>query len=568
MRRWRLVVAVALAAFIAAPLLLPTTKLFTDPDGRPIGADVPRIVSLSQTTSLLVAGTLALCLPTGVVAAVFLYRTDLPFRHTLRALVVLTLFIPLPLFTSGWQAAVGSGGWLPLRWWNAERPPDAVFSSDGNVWTPWGQGIGTAIWIHAVAGLPWIVWLVGRGLRQVDRELEEDALTTTSAWRVVLLVSLPRASAWIAGAALWVALQTATEITVTDVMQVRTYAEEIYTQFVLSDRGALARTVIVSLPLTLLVIGIVLVAVRRWEQTLPSSLMRLTQPKTFHLRSWRWPAGLAIAAAAVFLIAIPVGSLIWRAGLAGSPLSWSAGETVRNLRQAVGSSSSTLWNSVVVAFGSGLVAATLALVACWSASESRGFRTAVFILVAAAWAMPGPVVGLGLLALIDGLLNATGQGIIADVLWYGPSPVPVMWADVIRFFPCAVAVLWPALRMLPTELREAARVEGAGPLREFVAVVVPLTAGMWLLAALTAGVLSLGEVSGSKIVSTPGGETWSHLVFAQMHYGVTSDLAARCLLLLLVVVAGTCAIGAVRVLPRVIAAARVSFSAQRLPSRS
>ena len=31
-------------------------------------------------------------------------------------------------------------------------------------WTPWGQGIGSAVWIHAVAGLPWVILLVGQGL--------------------------------------------------------------------------------------------------------------------------------------------------------------------------------------------------------------------------------------------------------------------------------------------------------------------------------------------------------------------------------------------------------------------
>jgi ABC-type spermidine/putrescine transport system permease subunit II len=72
---------------------------------------------------------------------------------------------------------------------------------------------------------------------------------------------------------------------------------------------------------------------------------------------------------------------------------------------------------------------------------------------------------------------------------------------------------------------------------------VPLVARAWLLAALTAGVLSLGEVSGSKMVSTAGGETWSHRVFTQMHYGVTNDLAARCLLLLVAVSAGAGMIG-------------------------
>jgi iron(III) transport system permease protein len=552
--RWRLVVAVALAAVVAAPLGLPAGQLLTEPDAWRAWSDASRLLALARNTSYLIGGTLALCLPAGVLGAILLSRTDLHFRRPLRALVLLTLFVPLPLFTSGWQAAVGSGGWLPLRWWNAPRPSDAAFASSDNAWTPWGQGIGTAIWIHAVAGLPWVVWLVGRGLRQVDRELEEDALTAAAPWRVLTRVSLPRAFSSIAAAALWVALQTATEITVTDVMQVRTYAEEVYTQFVLSDRGSLARAVAVSLPLTVVVTMLVLAAVERWEVTLSSSSTRIAAPLTYHLGVCGWPASVAIAGVAVTLAGVPSGSLIWRAGLSGTPLSWSAKEVLRNLLLATKSSmtlvaghpTSLLAISLLVALAAGAVAATLALLTCWGARDSSLFRIAVVVLMAAAWATPGPIVGLGLLALMNRLLDWTGPGMLADQLWYGPSFAPVIWADVVRIFPCAVAVLWPAVRTLPVELREAARVEGAGPLRELVAVVVPLTAGMWLLAALSTAVLALGEVSASKIVATPGGETWVHGVFTQMHYGVTADLAARCLLLLLVASTAITVLGLIR----------------------
>ncbi len=460
--------------------------------------------------------------------------------------MLVTLFVPLPLFTSGWQAAVGVGGWLPLRWWNAPRPEDATFGSGGLVWTPWGRGMGTAVWVHAAAGLPWVAWLVGRGLLRVDRELEEDALTAAGPWRVLARVSLPRASAAVAAAALWVALQTATEITVTDVMQVRTYAEEVYTQFVLGDwreGGGLSRAVAVSLPLTLAVALLVLAAVWRWERTLPPMLTHAGRAPTFRLGRWRWPAGFVACGVAAFLAGVPVGSLVWQAGLAGAPPAWSAAVAGHALLVALRSSVTVLGDSLLVAAAAGGVAAALGLAACWSVLGSRGFRAVVLVLVAVAWATPGPVVGLGLMAAIDRLVGWTGPGVVADLLWYGPSSAPVLWANVVRFFPCAAAVLWPAVRTLPAELREAARVEGAGPLREFAAVVVPLTASAWLLAALAAAVLALGEVSAGKLVSTAGKATWAHDVFAQMHYGVTNDLAARCLVLLAGVVAGVAAMG-------------------------
>src|SRR5262249_35852880 len=64
-------------------------------------------------------------------------------------------------------------------------------------------------------------------------------------------------------------------------------------------------------------------------------------------------------------------------------------------------------------------------------------------------------------------------------------------------------------------------------------------------AGVAVAVLALGELSAGKLVETPGSETFAHAVFVQMHYGVTNDLAALCLVLLLVVLAaGSLAVAA------------------------
>jgi ABC-type Fe3+ transport system permease subunit len=104
-------------------------------------------------------------------------------------------------------------------------------------------------------------------------------------------------------------------------------------------------------------------------------------------------------------------------------------------------------------------------------------------------------------------------------------------------------VLWPVVRLLPRELREAARVDGAGPVRELRHVVAPLTLPALLRGMLVVAVLALGELSAGKLVETPGSQTFAHEVFTQMHYGVTNDLAAFCLILLGTVTAGGAACG-------------------------
>jgi ABC-type Fe3+ transport system permease subunit len=126
-------------------------------------------------------------------------------------------------------------------------------------------------------------------------------------------------------------------------------------------------------------------------------------------------------------------------------------------------------------------------------------------------------------------------GLLRQLLYDGPSPLPAAWAAVVRCFPCAVALLWPAVRQVPRALTDAARADGAPPALELWHAVRPLSAPAWGRAALAVAVLSLGELGAGKLAATPGGMTFAQKVFTQMHYGPKNDLAAMCLVLLAMV---------------------------------
>jgi len=581
--RWRWAMTLLLLALVGVPLAMPFVAVGRVPSGWAALEETDRLALLARNTLLLVAGTLALATPPGVLAAVLLYRTDLPLRRWLRFLVVLTLFIPLPLFASGWQAALGSGGWLPFTVWTTPSPSDPDISSTGIAWKPWAHGLPAAIWIHAVAGLPWIILLVGQGLRWVERELEEDALTAARPWWVLLWVTLRRSRAALSAALIWVAVLTATEITVTDMLQVRTFAEEVYNQFVRPDinsetptiMAAVARAVAVSVPGTVLIGIFVWWAIRRWDSDLPPLDRLSLQPWTFTLGWARWPFLLLMLGAASVLVGIPVGSLVWKAGrttppptlppaaylawsctpAAGSPADvasacwwatqagdapppaqfWSARTACQHVITVLHVRGGLVLDSLWQAAAAGVVCAVLAWLTCWLAAGSRWFRAFTLLLIAVAWSMPGPVIGIGLK---DTIKWMTGSDVLAAVLYHGPSPLPVMWADLIRFFPVAVAVLWPVVRLVPIELLQSARVDGASPAYELRRIVAPLTAPAFIRAGLAVAILSLGELSAGKLAETPGSTTFAHEVFVQMHYGVTNDLAALCLVLLAIVLAG------------------------------
>ncbi len=107
---------------------------------------------------------------------------------------------------------------------------------------PWLSGWNAAVWVHTLAAIPWVVLFAGLGLRTVEPALEEQALLDGTPWQVFRRVTLPACWPALGLAAVWVAMFTAGEMTVTSIFSVRTYAEEVYSQIVTHDDAAGAMT--------------------------------------------------------------------------------------------------------------------------------------------------------------------------------------------------------------------------------------------------------------------------------------------------------------------------------------
>jgi ABC-type spermidine/putrescine transport system permease subunit II len=69
-------------------------------------------------------------------------------------------------------------------------------------------------------------------------------------------------------------------------------------------------------------------------------------------------------------------------------------------------------------------------------------------------------------------------------------------------------------------------------------LILPLAAPACVRAGLAVLVLSLGELSASKPVETPGSQTFTHKLWEQLHYSTTEHVTALCLVLLGMVLLG------------------------------
>jgi len=511
---WRWLTVSATLILIAAPLLFPFLEIL---NYLPVvaRADIQRLVAHSLNSLWLVLGTLFIALPVGVALALLLTRTDLPARRFFHALVLFSLFLPLPLTLSAWQALFGSDGWLPMAWWES-RPGQ-----------PWSSGLLPAVWVHALAGLPWVVVLVGLGLTWVERELEEEALLRGPPWWVCRHITLPRARGMIVVAGIFLALQAAGEITVTDMFQVSTLAEEVYLQLSLGDRPALARALLGMLPWLFLTAAFIALVAGRRIGTLPALDQWRQTAIAFPLGRMRWPVFALLMVLAICTVLVPLAGLVYKLGRLG-PQSWSLAEALGRFHLALQLHGANIAGMLLLAAGTGALIAWVGLFASWCMNGSRRLTCFLCGLALLAAVLPAPAIGLGLKEMILWIVGWDDSEIFARV-FYTHGPWSVIWAQTLRYFPFALAVGWVLIRLIPRALVEGTRLEGYGPLAEWRRLIWPLTRRAWFITAALLAALSLSETAASSRVETPGWETFSRLLFDRMHYGVDAEVAGLAL---------------------------------------
>jgi iron(III) transport system permease protein len=511
---------------VGLPLTLPMVECLVHLPQVWSWTEIERLATLGKTTVLVAGGVLVVGLLSGIILAILLFRTDLPLRQFLAAIMLIAAFVPLPVLASVWQATLGPGGWLNLPLWPF-RPGQ-----------PWTEGIVPAIWVHSMAALPWVILIVGQNLLSSERDLEEQALLSSAGWRVVMAVTLPRSWGGVALAALWVVIQVTGEITVTDMFVVRTFAEEIYRLFSEAGAEAAAQAMLVSLPALVLFWLLLGLALKRIAANIPPITRVQHPPLIFRLGPWRWFALAVAVVAALLLVGVPLIALVWRSGLLSSNSPWSVSCLQKELFRTWVVDGGKVYLTLVWALLTAVITCTVALLICTCLRSASGKPLVVggiWAMLAAAWAIPGPVLGLGLKRTIFGLIEVVPGPIVAEVLYYGVSPVPIMWAWFIRTLPVAVIMLWPVIRLLPHQYVAAARIEGASPLVLLWRIFVPLCRRVLVCNVLVVLALALAETGASKLATTPGVETFTLLIFDRMHYGVAREVAALALLFLLLI---------------------------------
>ncbi len=498
----------------------------------------PRVGGLLADSTQVVAGTLAIALPLGLLLGVLLCKTQARGKRLAVALLVALVFLPLYLHAAAWQAAFGQ-----LGWWTQSaaitRPVDPLLI-----------GLQGVVWVHGVAATPWVALIVAASLSTVDRWQEEAALLDASSLRVLGALSLRGALAGTAVAALWVAAFVAAEMTVTDLFRVRTFAEEIYTQAAsgLFERDAESWPTIPAVGLfcgvaMLLLLGSAAIAtLSRWAQC-----NRGLDHDESWLTAWRLPRSGAVGTLLLWsllglLVLVPVVNLAVQAGVTvqRDGEAWVRGWSVSKLASVVTEAPWQHRRDLAVTLQLGFFVATSATVLggllAWILRDRSSMPWLSIGLVSACLVVPGPLLSVGVIR----LLNHPWDSPLAGLTWLYDHTLVAPWlVQMVRATPVAILILWPTWASVPSNLLAAARSEGAGWLSTLLRVAVPMRWRSVTVCWLATLAISIGELSATLLVMPPGPSTLTVRVFSLLHYGVEGRVAGISLCLIGLFVATT-----------------------------
>lgn len=472
---------------------------------------------LIRNTALLSGGAALLALPIGAALAFLLLRTDLPGRQISLVVFGAMLFVPLYLQAAGWDAGFGKQGWYSYAY--------------GSAAAPILDGWRAAIWIHGVAAIPWVILVVGLGLWLVEPELEESALLDASTLSVFLTVTVRRTVPFLVVAALWILVTVGTEMTVTDLYRVRTFAEEIYIDvpFVgtVDTLEPLRPTGIATALFVSSLVAIALLLLSRLVP--PEHFPSHTRRRVFAVGRWRLPVTGAVGLLVLLLFGTPILNVIYKAGLVVEQVDgirvrqWSLPSFLRIVLSSPRQFAEEHGWTLLIAGAAATATVVVATLLGWLARRGGLRSIPAIATTAVCLATPGPMIGLSVIW----LLNREELDLL---VWLYDRTIFAPWlAMLVKALPIAVLMMWYAFRTIPDELLENASSEGAGPVTRFMQIGLPLRWRSVAAAWLAAFAVASGDLAASILVVPPGVTTMPVRVFGLLHSGVDDQVAGICL---------------------------------------
>lgn len=449
-------------------------------------------------TAVLAAGVALGTTLLGAATAAAVTLFDFPGRRSFEWALLLPLAMPAYVLAYAWTDALQPSGSLQhalQAWAGAGRPllPD--------VRSLWG-----AVILFVLCLYPYVYLLTRTALAERGVQMMEAArLLGAGMRRRVLEVALPLARPALAAGVALALMETLADYGVGAYFGLTTLSTGIFKAWLVMD-DRIAATQLASL--LLLAVALLLAAEQRAQARLRFAAGRPTQRPD--ARPYRLHGRAAAAAVAVCVLPVAFGFVL--------PVAW----LVRMLWLEAGSAEFGLplarfaeWTaaSLRLAGGAALLATAFALALAVvlrrrdgrAGGRGQGLLGPLAKLVGLGYAVPGAVIAVGLLLPLGWLQQRWPDAGWATALT--GTALGVIWAYLVRFTAAAQQSVQAGLARVPASIDETARLLGAGPLRVFRRLHLPLLRRSVAAAALLVFVDAMKELPATLVLRPFGSDT-------------------------------------------------------------
>jgi iron(III) transport system permease protein len=460
--------------------------------------------------------TVSVSFPVGVAIAWLLARTRIPFSHTLEFLFWVSYMVPALPTTIAWitllDPDIGMINVALKKLLQLDQGPFNIFSVPGIVWANlMGHGISIK------------VMLLTPAFRNMDSTLEEAArVGGASNLRTLFKVTLPL---MISPMMMVFALQLLrvfqsfeTEYLLGMPFGFFVYSTKIFTLIRNQIPNYGEATVLASL--TLLMIALI-IPLQRWilERRRYTTITGSFRPGLIDLGRWNYVSFGAIALLLALLTVGPLailvlGSFMQRIGY------FVLGYTLEHWRFVLGDPvfvkalRTTLILAISAAVCSPLVFSVLAYILVRTRLPGRG---ALDLMIWSAGAIPGILAGLGLLWVFIG---TPGLNFLFGTIW------ALIIVVMLQGKTTGVNIMKGVLVQVGADMEEAARVSGAGWIRTYVRIWLPLLMPTLILLAVMNFVSAAGATSSIILLASRDTMTLSLMALELSSVAVSNREAA------------------------------------------
>lgn len=447
---------------------------------------------------LLAAGTTVVAVVLGVVFAVFLERTNLPFRRTLRSIVLWPMYVSHLVLAFAWFIMYGPSGYVTMAA---------------------GDWFGGAFWnLYTIAGMavvagtslaPLVYLFCSSSAKLVDATLEDAGrMMGAGSLRVIWSISIPLMRPAIIYSALLTFIGSLEMLSVPLVFG-RPVGMEFFTTFLYSRGlggvapdygilGAAAAVMLVIITVLLVIQGLLLRKAGRFV-TLKGKAQRR---KLADLGGARWPLFAAFVIYNVAILGIPMVGIVLRSVTTFltplmSPFDLLTIDNFSLIFEYPAYRRSITNSLVISALGGALATAFVALVTIVVHRSEFRWRKQLEYVALYPRAVPGIVAGIGL---FWAMLLLPFMEVFYGTIWI------LVIAFTMRGIPTAFGAISPALLQIGKELDQSARSVGADWWTTTRSVIVPLLKPAVFSAYVLLFLSFLKEYSAAVFLFAPGSE--------------------------------------------------------------